>query len=365
MSKQHKPSKLVADKESVYMRLLHQDMAVPIREICRRFPQYSQRTIYRHAKGKVPLKSADGRKLNRGRPRKLTLRDERKIKRALLKLRNETGNFSSLRIQEETQLTHISSRTFRRHLNKLGFKYLQSRKKGLLTNADKKKRLSYARKFINSDIDFWRHGIAFYFDGVGFAHKYNPFAEARAVGSMQWRKPNEGLGRSTKGRKEGSGGRMANFFVAIAYGRGVVLCKNYPWNVTGERFARFVKHCFPGAFEKCGKTPVDQLFLQDGDPKQTSKVAEEAWKELGCQMFSIPARSPDLNPIENIFHLVRQELANDALVQEIYKENYEDFCKRVANTISNFSVEVIDRTIDSMKDRLRRVIQTKGERTKY
>lgn len=30
-----------------------------------------------------------------------------------------------------------------------------------------------------------------------------------------------------KGRKAGTGGKMANFMVAIAYGKGVVLCKQY------------------------------------------------------------------------------------------------------------------------------------------
>ena len=327
MSKQNKNG-IVSCKESGYMRLLHQDVKLPVREICRRFPQFSQRTVYRHAKGKVPLRDTDARKFNRGRPKKLTARDVRKITRAIVKLRRFAGTFSSIRIQEEAQLTHISSRTFRRHLHKLGYTYRQSRKKGLLTKADKKKRLLYARSFIKNGMDFWRNDIVFYFDGVGFAHKYNPYAEARAAGSMQWRKPNEGLSRTTKGRKEGSGGHMANFFVAIAYKRGVVLCKHYSWRVTGERFARFVKYRFPGTFEKCGTTPVDRFFLQDGDPRQTSKVAEEAWEELGCQMFSIPARSPDLNPIENIFHLVRQQLAHDALEQEIYQETYDEFCKR-------------------------------------
>ena len=311
------------------------------------------------------LNGTDRRKTNPGRPRKTTIRDERSVSRSIAKLRTVVGSFTSKRIQEESHMTHISSRSFRRLLNKLGFHYLQSRKKGLLTQADKRKRTKYAREVIKYDIGFWRHQIIFYLDGVGFAHKLNPYAEARAAGTMQWRKPKEGLSRTTKAKKEGSGGNMANFFVAIGYGRGVVLCKHYPWKLNGERFAKFIKHVFPSTFNHCGTEPLGQLFLQDGDPKQNAKVAEEAWQELGCEKFSIPARSPDLNPIENVFHLVRAKLAQDALEQEIKQESYDEFCKRISKTFTDFPSDVVDRTIDSMKDRLKRIIATKGERTKY
>ena len=40
---------------------------------------------------------------------------------------------------------------------------------------------------------------------------------------MALRKRGEGLITTTKGKKEGSGGRMAQFFVGIAHDKGVVL----------------------------------------------------------------------------------------------------------------------------------------------
>ena len=74
-------------------------------------------------------------------------------------------------------------------------------------------------------------------------------------------KSNERLSRSTKGKKEGSGGNMENFFVVISYDKGVVLCKHYPWTVPGERFESFVNCCFPATFVKCGTEPQGSLFL--------------------------------------------------------------------------------------------------------
>ena len=53
------------------------------------------------------------------------------------------------------------------------------KKKGLLTNEDKKKRVKFAKKAVEFDKDFWKKDIKFYFDGVGFVHKSNPHSEAR------------------------------------------------------------------------------------------------------------------------------------------------------------------------------------------
>ena len=88
-------------------------------------------------------------------------------------------------------------------------------------------------------------------------------------------------------------------------------------------------------------------------------------RQINCQMFSIPSRSPDLNPIENVFNLVRQQLGKDALQLEITYETYEQFCCRVKQTIENFSIDVINKTIESMPKRMELVIQGKGNRTKY
>lgn len=82
-------------------------------------------------------------------------------------------------------------------------------------------------------------------------------------------------------------------------------------------------------------------------------------------MFSIPARSPDLNPIENLFHLVRKELTNQALEQNITQESYEEFKNRIIATFLNFPSNTIDNIIDSMNKRIDLIIRSKGNRIKY
>ena len=65
-------------------------------------------------------------------------------------------------------------------------------------------------------------------------------------------------------------------------------------------------------------------------------------------MFSIPARSPDINPIENMFNNVCEKLREDAIEHHIEHESYEDFCNLVKTTILNFSRDIIDSTIESL-----------------
>ena len=257
----------------------------------------------------------------------------------------------------------MSTRTVCRHLHNNGYGYFQSRKKGLVTAKDKTIRLAFAKRHLKSPLTFWTDEIAFYFDGVSFAHKTNPAGEARSSNTMQWRKRNEGLSRTTKGKKEGTGGRTATFFVAISHGRGVVLCQQFDSVITGESFAQFVRNNFHSTFIRTMKD--SRMFLQDGDPRQNSARARALIQRRGYEIFSIPARSPDLNPIENMFNIVRKQLNEDAMVMNIEKENYEEFGRRVKRTIERFSVDIINKAIESLPKRMELIIKGKGSRTKY
>ena len=90
----------------------------------------------------------------------------------------------------------------------------------------------------------------------------NPHGQARAPRARQWRKRGEGLKfRCTaKGKKEGC--TNVNFMVAIAYGKGVVLCEQWEGTITGEKFASIVKRCLRKAFRNSAN-PKGKLFLMD------------------------------------------------------------------------------------------------------
>ena len=108
-------------------------------------------------------------------------RESRVVFRTVKKLRETEGRFSSKRIQSDCCLDHVSYGTVRRLLNEGGYHFLQARKKGLMSHADMRNRVKFARTMLrNHDDNIWTEGIAFYLDATSFVHKYNPADQARA-----------------------------------------------------------------------------------------------------------------------------------------------------------------------------------------
>ena len=85
-----------------------------------------------------------------------------------------------------------------------------------------------------------------------------------------------------------------------------------------------------------------------------SYVVKTALSEFGAELLSIPPRSPDINPIANLFHLVRRELDRQALSGNITHETYEQFSSRDSQTFKTFPCECrpIVNIIASMDNRM-------------
>ena len=148
-----------------------------------------------------------------GRPRKISLRMKRLLKRNLLNMRGQgvavtvkrLVTYSGLSIQTAT------IRTYSRCLNEMGFWFLQSRKKGLLKESDTKDWLQYSRKMARYERDFragfWTDEVAFYLDGVSFVYKTNPISTAMAPKARVWHQKSECLQVTSKGSKDLAGGK--------------------------------------------------------------------------------------------------------------------------------------------------------------
>ncbi len=357
----------VTTRHSAEIAALYQKAGVSGVELMKIFPQYSRATIYRHARSSLNQQAEDGRKNNKGRPKKPSIKEKRQILWSIPKLRKTDGSFTSKRVVVEAGVQQKeSNRTVRRVLNSNGYRYFRSRKKGLLYRKDLKERMKFCRKIRKLKLgqDFWNFHISFYLDGKGFQYKSNPVDQAKAPKSRGWRKKTEGLktGCTAKGKKEGA--INCNFMVGISYNRGVVLCEQYAGSINGEKMANIVRSSFPQAFEK-SIDPRSKRFLQDGCPRQNSKTARDAFGSVHAKVFKIPSRSPDLNPIENFFNLVSLKLKQQALDRNIEKETFKEFAGRVKKTLLEYPIDDIDKIIDTMDKRIKLVLDTKGMRIKY
>ncbi|KAG1044621.1 hypothetical protein G6F43_011430 [Rhizopus delemar] len=116
--------------------------------------------------------------------------------------------------------------------------------------------------------------------------------------------------------------------------------------------------------EYYGYRPQDIYFQQDNDLKHTSKLARQWFKEnkFKCDhTFNWPSQSPDLSPIEHIWHHLKLKLS----AYDTRAKGVHELWNRVEKEWSTFTAEDSRRYIDSMPDRCRAVIAAKCGHTRY
>lgn len=313
-------------------------------------------------------KTVSGKKL--GRKRLLSVRDERSLKRAIESMRKDNVNFTVKELVHFAGLDYkqASYSTYVRILHEQGYACRQTRRKGILSENDKKVRLQFARKElkrVQDEKDYWTDKIGFYLDGVSFVYKRNPKAEGLSAKGRVWRLRSEGLKITSKGSKNLAGGKRLHFMVAVSFKHGVTLVEQYD-KMNGIYFAGFITRNFESCFERSNIIGNQRrLFVMDNDPSQNSTRAKTALRRVKAHLCAIPARSPDINPIENLFHNVKKSLQSQAIENNIVRESFDQFRDRVKEAFRTFNTDIIDKTISSIPNRLKEIIKLRGGRTRY
>ena len=117
---------------------------------------------------------------NKGRPRKLKTRDINHLKNKMSSLRK----FDDPKLAEKFQKlfgleSQYCMRTILKALHRMNAFHLNTRRKQTMTKSDKQLRLKSFKQCIKfADFELWVDRVSFYFDGVTFYPKYNPFNEA-------------------------------------------------------------------------------------------------------------------------------------------------------------------------------------------
>ena len=146
----------ISVEHSCQIRALYQISNVRGKNLLQMFPQYSKVQVDVH-----PKKPINGEPVFDHRARKFSAHDERSMKQTIPKLRKDVGNFTSRHLQLESGTSHVSNRTFRKHLNYGGYKYLQSRKKERISEKNLTLRLKFCHNIQKQGLglQFWDKGI--------------------------------------------------------------------------------------------------------------------------------------------------------------------------------------------------------------
>jgi len=101
------------------------------------------------------------------------------------------------------------------------------------------------------------------------------------------------------------------------------------------------------------------VLQQDNDPKHTSRHAKRWFEEKNVDVLQWPSYSPDLNPIENIWALMK-----DAVNQKNLS-NIVEMKREVVQFWDTLTHETLTSLVESMPNRISECIARHGGLTKY
>lgn len=103
------------------------------------------------------------------------------------------------------------------------------------------------------------------------------------------------------------------------------------------------------------------IFMQDGAPCHTAKSIKKFLSEEKVPLLDWPGNSPDVNPIENVWELLKRKISKENITNKvnliekiIYYWNHDINLK-----------EMSLKCIESMPRRVQTIIDAKGGLTKY
>ncbi len=104
---------------------------------------------------------------------------------------------------------------------------------------------------------------------------------------------------------------------------------------------------------------ADFIFQQDLAPAHTAKGTKSWFNDHGVTVLDWPANSPDLNPIENLWGIVKRKM------RDTRPKNADDLKATVKETWASIPPQQCHKLITSMPRRIEAVIKAKGAPTKY
>ena len=113
----------------------------------------------------------------------------------------------------------------------------------------------------------------------------------------------------------------------------------------------FIQDVFPDGYCR---------FMQDNDPKHTSNYAKAYFESMGVYWWTTPAESPDCNPIENLWHELKEFQR-----REVKPRNKQELVDEILKFWETVDINKCTRYIRHLRKVLPRVIELNGDATGY
>ena len=101
-------------------------------------------------------------------------------------------------------------------------------------------------------------------------------------------------------------------------------------------------------------------FMQDNDPKHTSRVAQLFLEENHVNWWKTPAESPDCNPIENLWHELKEYCR-----REVKPRTKDELVQGILEFWKTVDVNKCQKYIRHLRMMVPKVIELNGAATGY
>ena len=237
---------------------------------------------------------------------------------------------------------YVSLSTISRCRHQLGWIYRGSAYCQLIRDANKVKRLEFARTYLNDDFAdvIWSDETTVQLE----THRRRCYRKEDEKPRLKPRpkhpvKVHVWAGISKKGP------------TSVCVFEGIM---NAPLfcDILQQTLIPFLREKFPPT--------VTHRFMQDNDPKHTSRAAQEFYARAGINWWRTPAESPDMNPIENLWHEMKEFIR-----REIKPTTKEQLVNGICQFWTTVDTRKCCRYIGHLRKVLPKVIETGGDATGY
>lgn len=285
--------------------------------------------------------------LRRKKARKTTQRDDTE----LVRMSKRDPFLTSTQIRAKMQEEHgvnISARTVRRRLNENELRGCIAKCKPLVSKKNLRKRLNFAKEHIGKPQKFW--DLIVWSD----ESKFNVFGnDGRPYVRRPPRKELDPKYTKNVVKYGGSSVMVWGCFSS----RGVGPLVKIDGIMTGIGYKDILAEHFDGEYSE--NLPLKFIFQQDNDPKHCSKIVKKWFKDNKINVLDWPAQSPDLNPIENLWAILKRAVS-------IRKpQRKDDLWQILQEEWEKITPETCAKLAESIPKRCQRVIQNHGYPTEY
>lgn len=131
--------------------------------------------------------------------------------------------------------------------------------------------------------------------------------------------------------------------------------------MNSEKYTRMLDTVLNPSFSKIypGESREQIWFQQDNAPCHTSSVSRDFLRRTEINVLDWPAQSPDLNPIEHLWSVLKTNVAKHKTTSKA------QLIEQIKKEWQNIDSTICKNLVDSMPKRVKAVIKAKGFCTKY